>query len=367
MVSKVEKLLSDERARRAGGVSIVVGDALGVYSLSRGLLAEARGDRGFEQEVSGELARSIPNSLNLRGGLLVPPEVLALRQLEVGTATGGAELVFETAGPAALARRPIPRVQALGATIVPGGSETLRIVRNTDGGTVAWIAETPASDIDLPDFAFESETLPIKLGATGVAWSRQLEVQAASMPALIETELRAAAASAIDIAAVQAGGGDQPVGLLGHSDIPTVALGTNGAAPTYATLTELEEAPAAANIDELASGWLTTPGVRRKLRDTESFTGAGAVWRGASMLGHPALVSSIVPSDLTKGTGTSLHAMLFAADWSHLVVHLQAVEIVVDPYSQKKQALIEGVVFVHVGIGVRHPTAFVRVVDADVS
>lgn len=365
MVSKVEKLLRDERARRAGGVSVVQGDAIGVYSLGRGLLAEAAGEGSFEREVSEELARHVPNSLNLRGGLLVPPELLALRSLQAGTATGGAELIFEQPAPQALARRPVPRVAQLGATIIDGGRETLRVVRTTDGGVVEWIAEVPGSPISLPDLAFDSETLPIKLGAVGVGWSRLLEAVSEAAE-LVEVELRAAAATAVDVAAIEAGGGDQPVGLLGRADTPEVAIGANGGAPTYALVTGVEEAPAAANVDELASGWLTTPGVRRKLRDTESFSGAGATWRGRTLLGHPAFVSSVVPSNLTKGTGTNLHAILFSADWSHLVIHLQAVEVVVDPFSKKKQGLVEGVLFLHLGIGVRHPEAFVRVVDADV-
>lgn len=372
MMAKPKDLVSDERARRAGGVPVAVGDSVGWYSLGRGLVADADGAHGFEAEISEELERALGTKLALSGGLLVPPAVLfgPRAALDTGTTNAGEEFVFEGRGPFAMARRPLPRVQVLGATVIPGGRETLRIVRVTDGGTVAWVPEVPGSPVALEDLATADETLDMKLGVIGTAYSRDIAALSPEFTDLLELELRAAAASAIDAGAVAGAGTDEPEGLLTRADVPVVAMGDpDGGAPTWALLAEIEEAPAAADVDELASGWLTTAGVRRKLRETAllATAAAGPVWLGQTLLGHRALVSSIVPSDLTKGAGTNLHGLLFGADWSSLVVHVLAVEIVTDPFSLKKQGLIEAIVYVHVGVGVRHPEAFVKVVDVDVS
>lgn len=363
--ANAERLVDDEAARRAGGIPVSVNGETGVYSLARGLTGG-----GFEREVSEELEGALEDRILTRGGLMVPPEAMFPRaELDSATATEGGEFVFEDQPELVPARRPVPRVEALGATVVRGGQKTLTVVRVTDGGSVTWHPEVPGSPISDDDMTLGSESVDLKQGMLSTAYSRRLRSINRETAPFIEQEIRAAAATAVDEGAVAGGGGDAPTGLLNRGDTPVHSIADpDGGDPTYTDIVAMEEAPAAADVDELAPGWLSTPGVRRNLRETAVMgnVAAGPTWRGGRIVGRRAEVSSVVPSDLTKGAGTGLHALLFSGDWSNLVVHILAVEVVTDPFTEKDQGLIETTLFLHVGVGVRHPEAFIVATDASV-
>lgn len=359
-----EKLVDDEAARSAGGVPLQIGDQVGVYSLARGLSGG-----GFEREVSQELEGALEDRVMTRGGIMVPPAAMFPRaDLDTGTTNEGEEFVFDARPELVPARRPIPRVEALGATVVRGGSKNIAVARVTDGSTVTWVPEVPGSPVSDDDATLGSETLAIHQGMISTAYTRRLRALNPESVALVETELRAAAAQAVDEGAVGGiGDSDAPTGILDRSDVSVHSIADpDGGVPAYSDMTAMEEVPAAADVDELATGWLTTPGIRRTLRETQVVSGTGKfIWFGQSVLGHRAEVSSVVPSDLTKGSGTNLHGILFSADWSNLVVHILAVEILSDPFTEKKQGLVEATMFLHVGVGLRHPEAFVVSKDAE--
>lgn len=333
------------------------------YNLARGVTEFS----GLEREISDDLADSLAGE-QLRGGLLVPPAAMfPAAALDVATTAAGEELIFDRRPIPAAARRPTPRVIALGATVVDGPG-TVQLVRVTGGAAITWPGEDPGSDVSDSDPVTGGEDLAVHQGVVSTAYSRKLNASNPGTAGLIERELRAVAAAAVDYAGIngQGAGSNEPTGIVQRSaDVNTVDIGANGGALTYAHLTEAEEAPAADDVDEIAPGWLTTPRVRRALRDTESHTGAGPIWRGRFVLGKRGEVSTQVPSNISKGTGTNLHAVLYGADWSNLVLHLLAIEIVTDPFRLKKQGVIEATIFVHVGVGLLHPEAFTLISDAD--
>jgi hypothetical protein len=74
---------------------------------------------------------------------------------------------------------------------------------------------------------------------------------------------------AIDTAALNgAGSSNQPPGVLNITGIDSVALGTNGTAPTYAMLPSLEKEIAVDNALLGSLAFCTDPKVIRKLRTT---------------------------------------------------------------------------------------------------
>ena len=95
------------------------------------------------------------------------------------------------------------------------------------------------------------------------------------------------------------------------------------------------------------------------------FTNTGTpIWDGGEMNGYRAEVSNVVPKTLTKGASTTCHAILFGV-WSQLYLgYWGAYELVVDPYSKKKQGLIEVTSHQIVGVAVRHPESFSAIQDA---
>ena len=77
------------------------------------------------------------------------------------------------------------------------------------------------------------------------------------------------------------------------------------------------------------------------------------------------MASTQIPSNLTKGAGSSLSAIIFG-NFSDLIIGSWApgIELLVNPYSKDKEGVIRIVGFSFVDVGIRHPESFCRVVDA---
>ena len=83
--------------------------------------------------------------------------------------------------------------------------------------------------------------------------------------------------------------------------------------------------------------------------------------------GREALASNNVPSNLTKGTGTGLSAIVYGDLADVLVGSWGGLEIVVDPYTELSTSTIRLAAFYHVDVALRHPESFAAILDADVS
>jgi HK97 family phage major capsid protein len=122
-------------------------------------------------------------------------------------------------------------------------------------------------------------------------------------------------------------------------------LGTDGAVPDYASIVGLETIVAANDADKNSLKYLTNSKVRGKLKLTQKFTGTNGdpVWeKGNEMNGYPAVVSNIVPSNLTKGTATGVCSAIVFGNFSDLYVGIWGgADFIIDPFSAKKKAQIE--------------------------
>lgn len=339
------------------------------YSLARLLASEINHDpeaAAFERNVSEAISDTLttPDGRQVadRHGLFIPMAA----GLETGTDTAGGYSVFERNGGFNGALRPRLTLARLGATVLTGLPPTLRITRQTGTGSFTWVDENPGSDLSESDMTFGESVLTARTGASTTAVSRQLLRQGSpAVDGIIRRDLEAIAGAGIEQAAIQGSGEDnEPTGLLNTDDIGDVAIGANGGAPTYSEIIELEEKVGNADADLQALGFLTTPTMRRKLRETEKASGSGFVWENDGLLGYPSETSTLVPDDLTKGTSTEVcHAIMFG-DWSRLFIALYALEVVVDPFTKARQGMVELTLFAHVGIGVSHPAAFAAILDA---
>ncbi len=122
----------------------------------------------------------------------------------------------------------------------------------------------------------------------------------------------------IDGYAMQGTGSSQPKGLLKEStDASTVvAIGTNGGAPTWDHIVDLESKVADANVQ--GSRYLSNTKVRGKLKKTPRVAStANMIWESENTLnGYPCLVSNQVPSTLTKGTASGVCSAILFGDFS---------------------------------------------------
>ncbi|MFM6052928.1 MAG: phage major capsid protein, partial [Sphaerospermopsis kisseleviana] len=133
----------------------------------------------------------------------------------------------------------------------------------------------------------------------------------------------------------------QPTGILNQANVPTVALGTNGAAPTWASIVQMETELAQDNADVGSLGYLTNAKVRGKLKTTVKNpvgTDSDWIWENGTdpvigmLNGYMAGVSNQVPSNLTKGTGTNLSAIIFGNFADILIGEWGVLEILPNPY-----------------------------------
>lgn len=183
-------------------------------------------------------------------------------------------------------------------------------------------------------------------------------------------------ANAIQIGVFNGVGGLKNLhGILKVSGIGDVAGGTNGAAPTYAHMVQLEGKVAIAKALNGRLAYVTNNKVRSQLRQTaESATMAasGWVWKNVpgqsgvgDIGGYPAFATGDVPSTLVKNSsGAVCSAIIFGA-WQHLIIGLWGgVDIEVNSSTYAKQGALEVTAFQDVDSGLRHVGAFAAMQDA---
>ena len=320
----------------------------------------------FELECSRELSRRL--SISPRGAF-IPLGLKLGWQRSLSTAAGaGGQTVFTRPGSFIDLLRDALTVGRLGATIMDGLTGPVQMPRELTGGSLTWTAETPGSDVADSDLTTDSVTLTPKSAQSSTAYSRQLLAESSiDVEALIRADLVAVNAQGIDKAAICGPGTLQPLGILKQTGIGDIAIGASGGYPTYELLQQLETLIYAANAPLDRIGWLTTPGIRGYLKKTPRIsTYPSYIWDPdlATLLSSFALVSNNVPSTLTKGGKSDLHAIIVGA-WTELVIGTWGViDIIVDPFRLKKQAVVEVTSFIMVDVALKHAASFAACQDA---
>ncbi len=344
------------------------------YSFRKAILAQvdpkyAQREAGLEMEASRAEADRVGKAPQ---GLYVPTEVLR-RDLTVGTAADGGNLVATNllAGSFIDLLRNAMMVRELGATVLDGLRGNIAIPRQSATGTAFWVAEGAApteSQAAFAQVAMEPHTV-----AGFSDFTRKLLLQSTpDIESLVRRDLAAVIALAIDLAAINGSGtGEEPEGILNTSGVGSVAIGTNGGAPTWDHIVDLLSAVANANADVGNLAFLTNAKVRGKLLKTQKFasTDGTPVWEttsdGGRMAGYRAAVSNQVPSDLDKGTSTGVCSAIVFGNWSDLFIgQWSGLDILADPYTFSSSGTIRVVAAQDVDISVRHPQSFAVIADA---
>ena len=180
-------------------------------------------------------------------------------------------------------------------------------------------------------------------------------------------DIRQAIANKIDEAAINgSGSANQPTGILNAAGTNAVVGGTNGLVPSWANIVDMESKVFVANANAARMSYLTTPGIKGKLKQTVHAANAANYLMNAdgTINGYNAAVSTLVPSTLTKGTSSGVaHAGIFG-DFSQLLIGQWGfLDISVDDKSRKKDGYIGIDVNTFVDVLVRQPKAFSVVKD----
>jgi len=381
-LADLERDLGQSAGRQAGGME---DPRIGMseretqrYSLLRAIRAAATGDwrgAGLELEASRAVAQHLKREPR---GFFVPFDWMVRqagaggeqRDLVVGTDTAGGYTVstdlLADSFIELLRNRMV--VRTAGATVLAGLIGDVAIPRQTGGATAYWVAESGAPTESQQ--AFDQVALtPHTVGAfTDI--SRKLLLQSSlDIEAFVRSDLATALALAIDYAALHgSGSSNQPTGVAHTTGIGSVAGGTNGAAPTWAHIVQLETEVAVDNADIGRLAYVTNAKVRGKLKQTEKASGTDLwVWTdGANPLnGYRALVSNQVRSDLDKGTSTGVCSAIFFGNWADLLIGMWGtLDILVDPYTGSTSGTVRVVAFQDVDVTVRHPESFGAMLDA---
>lgn len=341
------------------------------YSLMRALNALANPNdvtaqraAAFERECSDAVASKLGKSAR---GFFLPHDVQK-RDLVVGTPTAGGHTVATDllASDFISLLRNAMVIMGMGTRMLTGLQGNVAIPRQTGAGTAYWVAESNAPTESQQ--AFDQVTMSPKTVGAFTDISRKLLAQSSlDVEALVQQDLATVLGLAIQQAAISGTGlSNQPSGLL-TLITPSVAGGTDGLAPTWAHIVELESDVSVANADIGTLSYLTNAKVRGKLKGTSKVSGQnGFVWDGGDtpLNGYRAAVTNAVPSNLTKGTGTNLSAIIFGNFADLLIGMWGTLDLMVDPYSLSTSGTVRVVALQDVDVAVRHAESFATMVDA---
>jgi len=373
MAAERIRYVSSGPVTRTGGGDPSIGMSKGEirrYSLLRAIRALAglgsRAEAALEFEASDAVARSLGRETQ---GVYVPWDVMAngeRRDITVGTE--GVDIVATEFQPPIDLLRDRLVTRAAGATVLTGLRGDVQFPRLAGGATGAWVAEGAAPSETTQTFG-QVKLSPKQLAAFSDI-TRQTLLQASfDVEAMVRSDMTAALATEIDRAALHGtGASNQPTGVINQSGVGVVSIGANGGAPTWAHIVALEEQVAIANADVGRLAYITNPKVRRKLKATsKAGTEAIFVWGDGDtpVNGYRALVTNLVASNLTKGTGTNLSAVFFG-NWEELLIGIWGdIEVIVDPYTASTTGTVRIVTLANADVGVRHGGSFAVIKDAD--
>ena len=188
---------------------------------------------------------------------------------------------------------------------------------------------------------------------------------------LIRADFVVLIADAIDTAAITgSGSSNQPLGILNTSGISSVAGGTTDASPTLHHFLDLKKEVAFDNADVATCGFLTNSKVESflgKLKDSQSqylLSPYGAEFGRSQIAGRRLEVSNNVSSNLSKGTGSNLSAVIYG-NFNDLLIGLYGTtEILVDPCTDFAKGATGVRVLQSIDIAVRHAESFASMLDA---
>ena len=348
------------------------------YSFLRALNAASRGDwagAGFEAEMSQEMAHK---SGRQPQGFYVPDYAwrddlyTAKRELTVGTnASGGffapsAQLGSEWIG----ALRGKMVLADLGMRTMSGLTTKVQIPKVSAGAAAAFVAESAAVADQTATTA--QLTLSAKTLGARSSVSRLLLLESdPSIEQIVRDDLVNAIAAKIQDVALEGDSGAEPTGITKVSGIGSIAIGTNGGAPTWASVTGLvkEVEIDNANLNDATCGFVTNPKVKSKLANTARVASSDSVmilnapWD--NLYGYPIRFTTDCPSDLTKGSTSGTCSAMIFGDWSQLIMASwgSSPDILVDPYSSSTDGTVQIIVFSEIDLACRHAQSFAACLD----
>ena len=306
--------------------------------------SSARRDAEFEIEVGEAAAKQYERSSN---GIVVPNEVLR-RDLNVGTATAGGNLVDDVLLSGSfidLLRNRLAIAQA-GVTTLTGLQGNISIPRQSSASTAYWVGESASPSESQP--AVDQVNMSPKTVGAFVDYSRRLLLQSdISVETMVRNDLARVIALEIDRAAIYGtGSSNQPLGLTNTTGIGSQTITTFG---TFAEYIGMETDVASANADAGSLRYIINAAARGALKSTEKASNtAQFVYENDQINGYPVIVSNqLVNNDALFGD----FSMMIMGMWSGL-------DLTVDPYAGATAGTVRIIALQDLDIAVKQAGAF---------
>lgn len=320
-------------------------------------VATGRSMTGLELEMAQEAEREARQmGVTIDGNLPVPAFLLQgeKRDMLVGTTTAGGYTVQTEIGDLIPLLDPRPVVRRMGATFLTGLTGNIDFPRNDAGASAVWATEVATATETSPTFD-RVQMSPNRLAAfTDV--SKQVMIQSTiGMENFVRNRLTQAVSNALDTAALFGAGGAEPTGISATSGINAITV---AASPTWAKIVEFETSVAVDDADFGNLAYLTHPAISGTLKTKEKASSTGQfIWMGANngqgqLNGYNAYVST-----LCAAIGGAYP--MFFGNWQKLIVgQWGGLDLMVNPYTKAKEALVEVIVNSWWDVAVEHPVAF---------
>lgn len=333
----------------------------------------ARNEAAFEWECAAAVLKAEKRDLRVGAQASIPSDIILQatagmsRDLLVATGSmGGYTVATQLTGFIEMFRNRLALAQA-GCQILTGLQGMIAIPKQTGGATAYWVAENNAPTESQQTLGQLTMT-PKTVGAyTDI--SRRLLIQSSiDVENFVKTDLAKVLALAVDLAGLSGPGtGNQPTGILTSTSIGSTTGGTNGAAPTWQNIVDLETQIANANADVGSMRYMVNTKTRGKLKTTTKGTNVlGYIWENGDtpLNGYGATVSNQLRSTLTKGTTTGVCSEMLFGNFSDFIIGMWGgMDLMVDPYAGSTAGTVRVIVLQDVDVLMRHPESFSVMAD----
>lgn len=186
----------------------------------------------------------------------------------------------------------------------------------------------------------------------------------------VREDLSAVVARGVETAAFngQANSG-WPLGLLNNNQITLYAIGANGGAPTWTQIVSMESYVSYYNADVGTLAYCTDALTRGTLKTTAKIgtTFPIYLWNTEApdfpINGYPCAITNLLPQNITKGSGTNLHAMIYG-NWEDLVYAFwSGLDVIVDPFTSAPSGAVNIIALQDFDVNVRHYQSFCNCTD----
>jgi HK97 family phage major capsid protein/ATP-dependent Clp endopeptidase proteolytic subunit ClpP len=375
----LEKLFDAKKIEPSTTPAIGMGlKEISQYSLVKAIRAHVEQTWGRENSLEHECSDAVAKKMKKPAqGFYLPWDVQDYRSLRndltVSPGTAGGYTVGTTLLPAEFVdvlRNALLLVR-LGARTLTGLIGDVAIPTRTSGATSYWVAEgvAPTEGANV----FGQTTLTPHTCGGFVDISRKLLIQSSlDVESLVRDDLARSIAEAIETVAINGGGSNEPRGILQVADTTTVAMDTNGAAPTFAKICDLWALIAVANADTNGA-FLTNTQVVKKLLQTLKVPTYGQEYviggfpdnnNMADLHKKPCGVSNLVPHTLVKNSSGAVCSALIYGNFSDLIIAMWgAVDILVDPYTYSSSGTVRVRALQDADVALRRIASFGAIAD----